>query len=390
MILRGFIDPALRRAPGLLIILALLLLPAGRSHAAPGSPCPEDDQAVTEPAEAAGDTGEETAADGEGPAGEEEQKSAFRRFFSDWRWLKWLHDTTEGTSRGAAQWFDGFFGSNQLEQEADVSFGRLGLGLRYDEREDFSPEARFRARLVFPQMDNRFNMIIGRLDADEYITDTYEGFEALPDTFNAAEDNDWLLGFGYNPVRRKRSNLHFSVGAKFTWPPEPYVKARYYYKFITGSRSQVRTQETVSWRSEEGWGALTQINFEYMPAQRHLIRWANGLEVGEIYDDLVWQSRLTLYQNLSEKAAMAYQIGARGETGKPDPIEYYGFRLVYRRNFRWEWFFWEARTGVMWPRNETLATPAPYDRQSHEAVPYIFLGIEMFFGKGPMISSSLD
>ncbi len=112
--------------------------------------------------------------------------------------------------------------------------------------------------------------------------------------------------------------------------------------------------------------------------------------MSEIAEGLIWQSRLTLYQNLSDTRAMAYQIGARGESGQQDPIEYYGFRLVYRQNFYREWLFWEARSGVYWPRSETRKSLTFYDKQPHEAVPYIFLGIEMFFGKGPKISRGLD
>jgi len=336
------------------------------------------------------------SADGEEQGSGEDQPEAaegkigFKGYFSNWNWLKWLHDTTEGRSRGTAQWFDGFFGSTQMEQQADVSFGRLSLGVAYDERRQLDPEFRFRARFVLPNVNNRFNVVVGRMDEDEFISDSYEGFETLPDGFGTEEENDWLLGFGYNPVRKKRSNLHFSVGAKLSWLPEPYVKGRYTYKFITGSRSQIRTRETVWWKSEEGVGASTQINFEYMPGQRHMIRWANGFEVSELADGLIWQSRLTLYQNLSDTRAMAYQIGARGETGKHDPIEYYGFRLVYRQNVLWDWFFLEAMTGVYWPRSETLEIPTFYDKMSHEAVPYISLGIEMFFGKGPQISKGIE
>lgn len=387
-----------------LLSLVLLSLLASVSLAAPGLPLQGKDETVADAddaaettdekeveAGAAGDPVEPAEQDAEqGQPEEVSAKTGFIKFFSNWHWLEWLHDTTEGRSRGAARWFDGFFGSTEMEQQADISFGRLSTGLGYDERRGIDPEFRFRARLVLPRLDNRFNLMLGRMNADEFISDSQQGFEALPDSFNAGEDDDWLLGFGYNPISKKRSNLHFSVGAKFTWPPEPYVKGRYYYKFITGSRSQIKTQETVWWKSEEGVGAMTQINFEYMPGQRHMIRWANGFEVSELAQDLIWQSRLTLYQNLSDTRAMAYQIGVRGETGQQDPIEYYGFRLVYRQNFHREWLFWEARSGVYWPRGETLDTPAFYDKQSHEAVPFIFLGIEMFFGKGPKISRGID
>jgi len=380
----------------LVLILVLLLLPAAVATAGPAVPDEEDARVAAGEEEApvesevpelpaAGDGAAEEGADAKKPG-------IWKRYFSDWRYLDWLHDWTEDSSRGTARWFDGFFAGDQLEQQADVSFGRMNALFRYDEREGLEPDFGFRARFVLPNLDNKFNVMIGRMDEDEFVSDSYESFEELPESFTQGEDGDnsWLLGFGYNPVNRKRSNLHFSVGVRVDWPPDPYVKGRYYYKFITGSRSQVRLQETVWWRLEDGVGSLSQATFEYMPGQRHLIRWANGLEISELSEGWIWQSRVTLYQNISDKRAMAYQIGARGETDMPDPIEYYGFRVVYRQNFHRDWLFWEARTGVYWPRSETLDVPAPYEDTPHEAVPFIALGLEIFFGKGPMISKPID
>jgi hypothetical protein len=44
----------------------------------------------------------------------------------------------------------------------------------------------------------------------------------------------------------------------------------------------------------------------------------------------------------------------------------------------------------MWPRNETLDMPALENKQPHEAVPFVYLGVEIFFGTGPKISRGLD
>ena len=99
-------ERTLPRIRTLACLLALLFAVTG-AHAAPLHPPQEEEEAGTaEPAATDEPEGQEEEA-AESP-GEAAEKNAFKRYFSDWNWLKWLHDTTEGTSRGAARWFDGF------------------------------------------------------------------------------------------------------------------------------------------------------------------------------------------------------------------------------------------------------------------------------------------
>ena len=66
-----------------------------------------------------------------------------------------------------------------------------------------------------------------------------------------------------------------------------------------------------------------------------------------------WYSTATLYQNLGNVRALAYQAAISGETDHEVDIGDYGFRVIYRRRLHRDWLFLELRSSITWPR-ETL------------------------------------
>jgi hypothetical protein len=50
-------------------------------------------------------------------------------------WIDWLQRKVSRSVCGSAMWFDGLFGESGLYEEMDATYGRIFLGLWWDERD---------------------------------------------------------------------------------------------------------------------------------------------------------------------------------------------------------------------------------------------------------------
>ena len=106
----------------------------------------------------------------------------------------------------------------------------------WDERDQWDPSLRFRARVTLPQLSERFDAFVGRVDPEEYVTELRDDFDTLPRQFARQQDDAVLLGLGYGQPgrggghfeRRRRREAgvaagalcqrHLSLRAAFPWP----------------------------------------------------------------------------------------------------------------------------------------------------------------------------
>jgi hypothetical protein len=289
-------------------------------------------------------------------------------------WIDWLHTKVYTSVCGSALWFDNFFGNERIEVESDETHGRLSLHVVWSEYDDFDFRGRFRAHINLPNVDNRFHAFFGRLDKEEYLTDTVDTIEDPYSAFRETEGNDWMVGLGYNPLRgRSNHKLRISAGVKVSFPMDPYVKTQYRFHHLFGDNRLVRFRQTLFWRNEERLGTTTNIDLDQRINHRFLLRWANTATLTQESDGVRWWSNLALYHDLSSGRAMAYKIWWRGETEAPVTVRETGFRIIYRQQIWREWLFGDVETGVSWPQE--------YPHQKREASFCIGVGFEMKWGR---------
>jgi hypothetical protein len=289
-------------------------------------------------------------------------------------------DTVCGDTAGGAEWidrmhtglyravclsaarFDGFFGNERYgdgyDEDYEKAYGRLAVGTQWDERDHWDPSIRFRVNVPLPQLSERWHAFIGRVDPDDYVSDTSDDFDALPQQFAGLNDEDSVLvGLGYRQPKRRGGYFDTSVGVDLDWPPEPYVKAGYHLAVPFLDRNLLRFNETVFWRADDdGFGSTTRVDVERLLNKDLLLRWTGGGTVSQDTEGFDWFSNVTLFQKLGAARAFAYQVGVSGETDREVPIKDYGLRVIFRRKIHREWLFLELRSSVTWPR-ETLLEP---------------------------------
>ena len=267
--------------------------------------------------------------------------------------------------------FDGFFGNRRFDEEARRTSGRAGLRVLWDERDGVELDGTLKVKVDFPNLDHRVNAFLGREDRDNFVTGSDNDLDFLPTFFEREGDEEWLLGLGWRPVRGAESSLDVDGGVEFGSPVDPFVRARYRYSRVVGGENMLRARQTVYWTNEKELGSSTRVDLERPFGTRTLARWTGNVTFDELTEGADWNSGVTLYHGFTPHRALAWYVGANGETGREVPLEDYGTRFTYRQRMLREWFFGEVITGVTWPR-ETLA-------EQRELAFHIGFGFEIQF-----------
>ena len=290
----------------------------------------------------------------------------------------WLDKVGYGVYRSvcaSATWLDSFFGGYRGDSERDSSFGRVGVGGSWDKFNGTSAKFRFKAKVQFPRTKNRLNAFVGRFEKDEFVRGQNEDVGSVPAVFQETQEKDWLLGFGYNPVRSARSRLDFDAGVRLDFPVDPFVKGTYRYYLFMNDKSLLRVAQTVFWTNQLEFGTTSRLDAERVVADNLHLRWQALGTIAQETEGLDWRSSLTLYQHLGGLRAIAWEAEIEGETDAPISLDHYGLRAIYRQRIFRDDLFLELQARLFWPRS--------IDHPEREATPGIGFGFEMLWGDQP-------
>lgn len=288
----------------------------------------------------------------------------------------WLDRMQAGLYRTmclSAARFDGFFGNARFDDEYQATYGSIVVGALWDERDQWDPSLRFKVRLRLPQLSERFNAFIGRVDPEEQVTELRDDFDSLPRQFGRRDDDAVLFGLGYSQPGRGGGYFDSDIGVKLDFPMDPYVKGRYRLALPFLQRNMLRLRETIFWQDSEGLGTTTRVDLERLLAEQWLVRWTGSGTLTENTEGIRWFSNATLYQNLGSNRALAYQAGISGESDRDVAVADYGLRVIYRQRIHREWLFLELRSSLTWPRE----TPLEHREPNWGAG----VGLELLFGE---------
>ena len=289
-------------------------------------------------------------------------------------WIDRMQAALYRSMCSTAVWFDGFFGSARFDDEYQATHGSLAVGTLWDERDHWDPSLRFRVQVDLPQVSDRFSGFVGKVDADEFVTEHRDDFDALPRQLGREDDDKVLFGLGYSQPRGRGGHFDASIGTSLDIPTEPYAKFTYRIAVPLLERNLVRLRESIFWEENERFGATTRIDLEQLIADDFLVRLTGSATFTQETEGVRWFSQLTLFQNLHEGRAISYQVGITSESDLDVPITDYGLRVIYRRSiFDREWLFLELRSSITWPRESPLE-----DRDSNLGAG---VALEMMFGE---------
>ncbi|MCU0989377.1 MAG: hypothetical protein MUE63_07310 [Xanthomonadales bacterium] len=248
------------------------------------------------------------------------------------------------------RWFDGLWGDRHDFDERAVS-GLLTLGAEYTEYEGFDPKLRFKVRAPLPNMSSRWDLMLGRVDEESFVSDTTGQDRTFfnPGVIDRGQDASWLLGLGHRGKERK-SGLDYSLGVRLRVPPNPYGKVQYYFNYDFSERIDLRFRQTFFWRLDEGFGTTSRGDLAYAINLQNVLRWEGIATAHDETRGTQWYFGQTWYHLFEGSNAISLRAFVRGETNAPVELQEYGLHLNWRRPFTRDWLYLSVGPSITWPR----------------------------------------
>ncbi len=271
----------------------------------------------------------------------------------------------------SARWFDSFFGDARSHDEASTTYGTVSVYLKWTEHDQFEPVFRGRVNIKLPNAEKKAKLFVGRLNPEEFLTDT-EGGRGPAGPINEDEEESWILGLGYTPLNRGAQRINLGVGVRVDWPPDPYTKIQYRWYHQLNDNLLFRFRQTGFWYLEDGFGTTTNLDLEHRPRPDVLIRTSTSATFGEATEGVKWWASVNLYKQLALGRAIGGRLWINGETEAPVALTEYGAWVFFRRRLHREWLYGDIATGLTWPKED------PLDRRPTSWG--IALGVQIQFG----------
>jgi hypothetical protein len=288
---------------------------------------------------------------------------------------EWLDKTQQGVQNivsRSAQRFDRLFGPDEDEAPYKAATGSISPAVLWDEFDGWQPKLRFRVDLPLPQLNERFNAFIGRVNRDEYVSERAPQSGAFERQYGPESDEQTLAGVSYRTPEKQGSRFDAGAGVRLRFPLNPYVKGAYVYEIGKTETGLMSLRETIFWQNSERLGFTTRADLERVFAQKWLLRWTASGTISQDSDGVYGYSAIRALRGLSNRRAVVFEVGFDGATNAPVPMHEYGWKAGYRQSVLRDWLVLELRTSLTYPKEE----PGQARQPSWGAG----IGFEMFFG----------
>lgn len=251
------------------------------------------------------------------------------------------------------RWIDSLFG-NSADFDEDAVGGIFSMGMTWNEFEGLEGKARYRVRTDLPNFNSRWDGFFGRVDEQAHISDT----ETLQDRsirqgVSGRDENQWLLGLGYDDREGSDDGWDYSVGLRLQTPIRVYTKARYRKAARFNPSTDLHYQQTFFWRDGIGFGTTSYFDLKRDLHTTDVLRWELLATLSESTDGTDWWVGNTWYHSLGNQRGISLLTFVSGETDTEVPLHEYGFELTLRRQLSRDWLFINVGPTLTWPRLES-------------------------------------
>lgn len=259
------------------------------------------------------------------------------------------HTYMLGKIKEQTLWFDNFFGDRRAEEDNQPSsFLRVRTVARYTEGEGMTFPIRLRANMKLPRVNRRVNLIIFGGNREE--ARLKESGDDINSSLKTSEEKDWTnLGLRYLTYQSIRDLFHIGGGLSLGWPLDYYGRVRYERLLHNGDDNVIRFSETGYWNSLTGFGETSRIDLEKPLGGSLTGRLSFFATCSEDRSGMYWGAETSLFRQLSETSALAFDLAAYGPTVPSTQVETYRLAGRYRRNFLHPWLFLEIEPEVHFP-----------------------------------------
>lgn len=264
-----------------------------------------------------------------------------------------VRDTLSNQLIFISNYVDNFFADERMEDEGSKSKVVLSYILAHDDFRGSSREFFLKARLHFPQTEERLRLIIDSSDEDE--TDVTETTAAASATENTLYDLKAALQYIF--LSSKLWQVSANSGVRFSVPLDPFVRLRVRRLFFV-DKIKLRFVQSVFWFQSEGWGETTAFDIEKSISEELFFRSSSQVTGYADTNVLVFSQSFSLFQDIGKKKLMVYSLGMNADLNLPAITTRYYINARYRHNFYKNWAFYELVPSINFEReNEFNASP---------------------------------
>lgn len=291
-----------------------------------------------------------------------------------YQWLDQVRGLVYDTVWESAMHVDRWFGSEAPDVAYEQASGSIVPGLLWDRYRGWQPLFRFIGNVPLPQVSNSLHAFIGRLNPQEFISESQAASGALPNPYSPYPHDETLLGIQYYQPVHPGVQWDTGAGIPVTLSRfDPYVKGGYLYQFGQASTGVLIWRQDVFYQdSQGGFGVTSRINLQRLVSPGLLVSWTASTTYAQ--RSYGWNSYSTLdaYYSYAPRRALVAQLEIDGATQAAVPVQDYGIKLAYRRSILRDWLVLEVRASINWPRY--------FVWQHREASPGVGVAFEMEFG----------
>ena len=164
-------------------------------------------------------------------------------------------------------------------------------------------------------------------------------------------------------------NVRSSLGLKFQFPMDPYVRIRANRTFSLGMW-EPKINQSLYWFKSDGFGSNTTLKFDREITSNLLLRATSELIWKEQTHYVDLSQLLILVHQYDKRTAFSYEVGVFGITQPAVHATNYRLLAHYRRNIHKQWMFLELSPQILFFKDE--------DFNPQRA---IYVNIEFVFGR---------
>ncbi|HUI59699.1 MAG TPA: hypothetical protein VLX90_05725 [Steroidobacteraceae bacterium] len=297
-----------------------------------------------------------------------------------YHWLDRTHQVLNDSMWRSAEHVDRWFGSVADDTVYEQLYGSIAPALLYTQYDGLRAQMRFNMNIPLPQINDRLHAFVGRFDPNEFITERDEPSGAFPRTYGPPTEDQTLLGIGYHEPAKSQQGGRFDAGAgiRLALPTDPYIKGSYVFERGASETGLFSIRETLFWQHSEGFGATTRLDLEHIYDVHWLVRYTASATRSQQSQGLRGYSSVLLLHELTNRRAVALEVGFDGSSEAPVPLHDYGVKAAFRKGILRQWLIMEIRGSIDWPKDFT------YQHRSLSLG--VGIGFEMLFGTSTFLA----
>jgi len=288
------------------------------------------------------------------------------------QWLDRTQSRVETIVSRSAMKLDRMFGADEDESIYKKASGSIAPALLWDEFHGFQPKVRFHVNLPLPGLNERYNAFIGRVNRDEYISESAPESGAFERQYGPESDEQTLAGISYHTPPTQGSRFDAGAGVRLRLPLDPYLKGSHVYELGKTETGLLSLRQTVCWQNSQHAGFTSRVDLEKVFAEKWLVRWTTSGTISQKSQGVFGYSAVRALRGLTNRRAIAVEVGFDAEADADVPLHEYGIKAAWRQRMMRDWLILELRSSLTYPKD--------FPWQSRKPTWGVGVGFEMFFG----------